>query len=208
MKELIQSLQKFAAAADNIVGTERNRGKNGSIYASTSATILELKPLAARHGLSIHIIPGTFSGHLEGAASLPEMVGEQSVHILVTHESGQFLDLGTASMPVNIGNKALSSADKSLIVFKLLTRKVLLGLACIVEVDDEAKTHAAMTAADDEAALLDEAIASLRACTTVETLVETFKTYRAAGLSAENLAILTRTAAEVKNGLLQNPVAQ
>jgi len=208
MKELFQALQRFSAEADNIVGTERNRGKNGSVYASTSATLLKLKPLAARHGLSVHILPGEFSGHLEGAATLPEMVGEQSVHIVVTHESGQMLDLGTASMPVNVGNKALSSADKSLIVFTLLTRKIWLGLAGAVEVDDEAKTHAAMTAADNEAALLDEAVASLRACTTVESLVETFKTYRAAGLSAENLAILTRVAAEVKNGLLQNPVAQ
>jgi hypothetical protein len=152
----------------------------------------------------IHPIPGVFTGTAiqnadrQGVAFM-EVSGEQAMTFLVTHESGESMQF-TASMPVNISTKGLTSSARSMVVFTILTRKCWLGLLGVVEVDSEEKTLSAINSAQsaDESAY-NEAIAAMDAAISYEQALAVFSTAKASGnLSKESLALLVKKGAEIK----------
>jgi hypothetical protein len=203
MKNLITALNAAGREADNVIADSDNPAKNTK-YASTHKVINSLRPLLNKHGLMIHPIPGVFTGTAiqnadrQGVAFM-EVSGEQAMTFLVTHESGESMTF-TASMPVNISNKGLTSSDRSMVVFTILTRKCWLGLLGVVEVDSEEKTLSSINEAQSaDEATFKEAISAMDAAGSYEQALAVFSTAKASGnLSKESLALLVKKGAEIK----------
>lgn len=147
MKNLIAALNAAAQEADNIVGKSNNSAK-GTIYASTPEVLNHYRPLLAKHGLSVCFMPGDYQSQIiqsstKDGRTFSEQAGVATVEYTLNHASGESLG-GKASMPVNIGNIGLSSADKAMGAWTILTRKIVLGLLGVVEVDSVEKTLTAL----------------------------------------------------------------
>jgi hypothetical protein len=122
--------------------------------------------------------------------------------VLVTHISGESIQF-VMSLPVNIGNKGMTSADKAQAALTILTRKAWLGLLGVVEVDSYEKTLSAITeqqSADE--AMLAEAKAKLSAAQSYAEALAVYKSAKATGkLGEESLASLVRLGTEIKDKL-------
>lgn len=148
MKNLITALNAAAHEADNIVGKSNNSAK-GTVYASTPEVLNYARPLLAKYGLSVSFMPGSFEHHIiqsstKDGRTFSEQAGVATVEYILNHESGESFS-GNSSMPVNIGNIGLSSADKTLGAWTILKRNIVLGLLGVVEVDNVEKTLAALS---------------------------------------------------------------
>jgi hypothetical protein len=172
MKNLLSDLSAAMKRADNVVGTSRNDAK-GTTYANTPESLNYARSILMQHNLSVCFMPGRYEPHIiesktKDGRVFQEQAGVASLDYTVIHASGEIMT-GTASMPVNIGNIGLSSADKAMGAWTILTRKIVLGLLGVVEVDSAEKTleYAQNAAAAEEDALSD-AITAMNAASGIE----------------------------------------
>jgi hypothetical protein len=159
---LYSALAQFQHAARVVVADRVNKAK-GNRYASTSAVLDELRPIAARLGLAIMTPPAGCRAEQQVVDSKgrPDFFGVQGVRIIVTHTAGGFADFGVSEMFVNAGNGG-SGNDKSLSAQKILQRQIWLGLAGATVVD-EAPREYYQAPQDNEAEARRNAIADARA---------------------------------------------
>jgi hypothetical protein len=172
MKNLLSDLSAAMKHADNVVGTAYNESK-GKKYAKTPETLNYARSILAQHNLSVCFMPGRYKPKVIESKTrdgkiFKEQAGVASLDYYVVHISGEMMK-GTASMPVNIWNVGLSSADKAMGAWTILTRKIVLGLLGVVEVDSAEKTleYAQNAAAAEEDALSD-AITAMNAASGIE----------------------------------------
>jgi len=199
--ELYKSLNSFSQSARNILADKFNSGPGKNRYASTQHVLNELKPLLSKMGLAIHIFP-------KNTTLISPGEGKISVTVLVTHESGENISF-EAEMPLNVGSRQ-SAADKHMICLTLLTRKIWLGLAGVVETSEADKAETIMNHYGEDPSedymlvsatdYLSNAVQEMNGAATIQEMVEIYRRYETV-LNEEQIGQLKIIAGQLKTAM-------
>lgn len=166
-EKVVAALQQFFILSHNVLAETRNAHK-GNKYAKTEDVIAALKPIAATCGIGIHIIPGEFVGakQIMLGENDYDIFGTITMHVIITHISGQMLDYNDfgamPSFPLNIKNKGMTLADRTMSAMTILTRRIWLGLA------GAAETTTVENSEDNEYLVLGDILNTLKNQETIE----------------------------------------
>lgn len=156
-----ENIASIAGALSKAQGEIQNASKNAknphfkSSYADLAEVLNTIRPVFAKHGLSIVQMP-----------ALTDNVA--SVETMILHESGEWIS-GISSAP--LGGRGDAQAVGSATTY--LRRYSAAALACIAQEDDDGNTAAKATKANPAEVL--EAVNNIGAAETMESLAATFK---------------------------------
>ena len=166
MINITKALVEFQGEADNLVGNVRNH--RSKLYAGLDYLTATLTPMLYKHGLALLIIPGECRD------------GVFHARVTLIHESGESIDLGVTSIPLN-NIKGNRPSDDAAGAYTTARRLIYMGIAGIAQTETGEQTmhgHLRTQQRDNEEnESCAQAIVDVKKCTTVEELKVKIKLY-------------------------------